>query len=493
MSDENDEIKNPPAETPAPDAATQTPAPGATQSVQRTPEGDEVTLDLEEDFLSAMDKNASKVFITDEEKAEQERLEKEAKEKKDKEDADAAAALESEKEEKEETAEETPAGDLSETPAAEEQESSQSTETPAVEDNKDLDDLEKGLGPHANPKVKESFKALRKVVESSRLEGKAAKDKAAELETQVNELRNRSMAPEVEQELAALRERDRSYQVENSVHIQENFDKKIQSNNVEIVDILRTFNFGLNEDKTKNGADEKLLASGPITRETLAKTFPGDRWEKFRTANPDEADMIESLARGNAVKVREKASEIKKLKENYETTTKKAREDYDLQQKETTEQVTKRMDAQLVKRGTGLEWIKRATLDAKDTPEIKAKKEAHNKFLDEINVDLKAKMNIITSRKMEDVEKLVDVAVDATFLKKREQELKDERAKSKRLEAEIARLKGVAPSSTPTLATKPPVVDGKAAADKKLKENLKTSRLGNEEELIDQAAKDFKW
>lgn len=233
----------------------------------------------------------------------------------------------------------------------------------------DLDALAARLDPHARPKTKQIIEDFKVETRKARQEAIDTKAKVAELEKQLDESKKRALPKEVEDELASLRETVRTLDASKDPALVQKYDKRIQSNEGKIIDLLKANGFGQDaEGKEKPAVIEALKRQG-LNRRALSDTI-----KKLRDAGQHEdADEVEQLLRDNSNLSHDRANELEQLKSTSEQRA-KAKAD---EAKATTEANQKKMVEGFTKEVNKYDFLKQPpAVDKKAEPGVQKQQQA---------------------------------------------------------------------------------------------------------------------
>ncbi len=235
----------------------------------------------------------------------------------------------------------------------------------------ELDGIE--LPPHVKPKTVEAWSKLKETAKRKITEltsaAETAKSEAEAARKERDELKQNSLSSEEQKELAQLREFRQKIDVEADPSFQE-FDSKISDNVTAIYSRLTKAGF------SKESLDKIKALGGPdkVNWEPLKDKLTPELLRYLDAKLVENEDLVEK--KGIAIsKAKEKASEFLKTRQSELAKTGAG----------FTAEVQKEFEAIAPK----LPWLKIAEIPKDAKPEVKAKLEAANKAVTEIQADIK--------------------------------------------------------------------------------------------------------
>jgi hypothetical protein len=301
----------------------------------------------------------------------------------------------------------------------------QSTDQPASgEASATAQPAEKGeeesleLPPGTTPKAAENFAKLKAITARERELRIEAERRAAEAEAKLKAARG--LPPEVEAELKALRAKVAEVDVNFAPEVQV-LDKELAENEAAITDICSAYpNLAKVVSSVKKIGSWRKAAEDYDLLEKLAPVLkPADRL------------AVEQLL-GNSRQLEVKrARTVQSLVENFESV--KAQREQQARQEQ--EQLINEALQLVEQKRKATPWLAVSKIDPKDGPEVKKAKEEHNKFIAELEADLKEKLNV-DGRTI--LTKLASMAFEAVEAKKLRRDLDAANARISELEKTLA-------------------------------------------------------
>lgn len=229
-------------------------------------------------------------------------------------------------------------------------------EAPKPERDSDLNKI--SLNSSAHETTRKNFNAVKKLAAAARDErdqaaakAQAAEQRIAEYEKKVAELEQATKsgkAPkELEEKLKQYEERIRELDISKDPQLEAKYDKRIESNNKSILDVLRAQGFG-----QKAGPDGKMVedakAIADLQKSGLTLSTLKPLLNKLDEAGlADEAEAIRESIRENIRLAREKGAEIETWKGSYDQRKQAQQEQSRQQQEQSTRAVATARDAVL--------------------------------------------------------------------------------------------------------------------------------------------------
>ena len=241
--------------------------------------------------------------------------------------------------------------------------------------------------PHIRPKFAKDFKAIKGKVVEARNQLDAERKAKSDLELRLKQLEEAAKKPaelpkDVAEKLAAYEQRIRELDITKSPEIQQKYDAKVDSNNTAIIDTLKKFGFGQDEEGKEDAAAIKQLRDAGLSFKTLKPYID----KLHENGLVDEAETISELLRDNVRTAKAKETEIASWKTSYEAKAQERQQQTQAQQQSFQQEVAKHQDRLL---NADLEEISKIFPNAKrpadplatDTPAIAAaKKQAQQEY-----------------------------------------------------------------------------------------------------------------
>jgi hypothetical protein len=286
----------------------------------------------------------------------------------------------------------------------------------AQPEDREEDNLE--LPPGTTPKAAENFAKLKAITARERELRIEAERRAAEAEAKLKTAS--ALPPEVESELKALRAKVAEVDVTFAPEVQA-LDKELAENEAAITEICSAY-----PNLAKVVSSVKKIGSWRRAAEDY------DLLEKLATVlKPADKLAVEQLLGNSRQMEVKRARTVQSLVENFEAV--KAQREQQAQQEQ--EQLISEALQLVEQKRKATPWLAASKIDPKDGPEVKKAKEEHNKFVAELESDLKEKLNV-DGRTI--LTKLAGMAFEAVEAKKLRRDLDTANARISELEKTLA-------------------------------------------------------
>lgn len=321
------------------------------------------------DFDSIIEKAAAEVKKPDETQQPAEEVVQDAPKEEAKEEEKPASEEEKPTEEK---TEEKPKQEEQKTEAAAAAKEEQKAAAEQTATDKEIEAIEKKMGPHSAPKTKQLFNEVKAIAAREKAEREKIQKELETLreQTKQQQAQQGKLPKEVEEEIAALRDKVRQFDATADPAIVAKYDKPIESNNDSIIKTLTDAGLPQEHAETLKKKGVTLANLKPYLN-TLETGIGADG--KQYQADPDTAERIRETLRENMRLAKDKEREITEWRGSYETRVKQQEE----AQKQQLEQATARLNSEFethLKRWDFLQ--KPADVTDADAPAIRKQKEA---------------------------------------------------------------------------------------------------------------------